>query len=96
MRRSETVNIRVVIEAFLKEQGLEDKMSENRLLNSWEELLGKSIAQSTRNLYIKDHILFVNLRSSIVRHELLMIKDDLINKLNEKAGRKLIRDIVLR
>lgn len=96
MRRSETVNIRVVIEAFLKEQGLEDKMSENRLLNSWEELLGKTIAKSTRNLYIKDQILFVNLRSSIVRHELLMIKDDLINKLNEKAGRKLIRDIVLR
>lgn len=96
MRRSETVNIRVVIEAFLKEQGLEDKMSENRLLNSWEELLGKTIAKSTRNLYIKDKILFVNLRSSIVRHELLMIKEDLINKLNEKAGRKLIRDIVLR
>ncbi len=96
MRRSETTKISVILNALLKEQGLDGKMAENRLLNSWKELLGKTISNSTQNMYIKDKTLFVHLRSSIIRQELLMIKDDLIKKLNEKAGSDIIQNIVLR
>ena len=96
MRRSETVKISAILNAFLKEKGLEGRMAENRLLNSWKELLGKTISNSTQNMYIKDRTLFVHLRSSIIRQELLMIKDDLIKRLNEKAGSDIIQNIVLR
>ena len=96
MRRSETTKISDILKALLKEQGLDGKMAENRLLNSWKELLGKTISNSTQNMYIKDKTLFVHLRSSIIRQELLMIKDDLIKKLNEKAGSDIIQNIVLR
>lgn len=96
MRRSETVNIREIINELLKEHGIEEKLSENRLLNSWEELLGKSIANSTKDLYIKNGVLYVSLRSSVVRHELMMIRDELVKRLNEKAGREVITDVVLR
>ncbi len=96
MRRSETVKIKVIIDALLKEQGLEGKMTENRLLNSWESLLGKSVAKATKELYIKDQVLFVQLRSSIVRHELMMIKNDLLKRLNDVAGKEIIKEIVLR
>lgn len=96
MRRSETMKIREIINALIREQGLETKMSENRLLNSWEDLLGKSVANATRDLYIKDGTLHVILRSSIVRHELMMIKQDLIKRLNEAAGNEVIKDVVLR
>ena len=96
MRRKETVKIREIVNAILKEQGLEGKMAENRLMNSWSELLGKTIANSTQDMYIKDNILFVHLRSSVIRHELSIIKKDLIEKLNEKAGIDIIQNIVLR
>ncbi|MCK4919985.1 MAG: DUF721 domain-containing protein [Bacteroidales bacterium] len=96
MRRKETVKIREIVNAILKEQGLEGKMAENRLMNSWSELLGKTIANSTQDMYIKDSILFVHLRSSVIRHELMIIKKDLIEKLNEKAGIDIIQNIVLR
>jgi len=96
MRRSETVKIREIVQAILKEQGIEGKMAENRLLNSWNELLGKTIANSTQELYIKNNTLFVHLRSSVIRHQLMMIKPDLIKRLNEKAGIDIIENIVLR
>ncbi|MCF8379992.1 MAG: DUF721 domain-containing protein [Bacteroidales bacterium] len=96
MRKSETVKIREIINAILKERGLEGKMAENRLLNAWNELLGKTVANSTQNLYIKDNTLFVHLRSSVIRHQLMMIKPDLIKRLNEKAGIDIIENIVLR
>lgn len=96
MRRSETQNIRDIVNAILKQQGLDGKMAENRLINSWEELLGKSIANSTRDIYIRDKTLFVYLRSSVVRHELMMIRSELIKRLNEKAGANVINTIVLK
>lgn len=96
MRRSQTLNISEIMEALLKEKGLDGKLAENRLLNSWEELLGRSVAKATKNLYIKDKTLFVSMNSSIVRHELMMIRDELIKRLNEKAGKKVIDSIVIR
>lgn len=96
MRKSETLNISEIIASLLKEQGLEDKLYENRLINSWEELLGKTIARTTRSLYIKDRILFVHISSSVVKHEVMMIRDDLVTRLNKKAGKTIIDKIVLR
>jgi len=96
MRRSETLNISEIISSLLKQQGLEDKLYENRLMNSWEELLGKSIGRATRHMYIKDRVLFVHISSSVVKHEIMMIRDALVVRLNEKAGKDVIEKIVLR
>ncbi len=96
MRRSKTANISEIISALLKEQGLEGKLEENRLINSWEDLLGRSVAKVTRNIYIRERTLFVSLTSSVVRNELMMIRDEIIKRLNERAGRDVIDRIELR
>jgi hypothetical protein len=38
----------------------------------------------------------VHLNSSVVRNELLMLRQELMEKLNQKAGTEVIRDIVLK
>ena len=96
MRKSETHNISEIIQSFLKQEGLEDGMARTRLITSWEEVLGKSVGRVTKNLYIRNRTLYVHLHSSVVRNELMMIRDDLITRLNEKAGKKVIDKIVLR
>jgi len=96
MRKSQTLNISEIISSILKANGLEDKLAETRLIQSWEELLGKSVARLTKTLYIKNRILFVSLNSSVVRNELTMIKKDILIRLNEKAGKCVIDDIILR
>jgi hypothetical protein len=40
--------------------------------------------------------LYVHLNSSVARNELLMLKEALKEKLNERAGKEVIKDIVLR
>jgi predicted nucleic acid-binding Zn ribbon protein len=96
MRKSQTQNISQIISTILKANGLEDKLAETRLIQSWEELLGKSVSRLTKGMYIKNRTLFVNLSSSVVRSELAMIKKDLLIRLNEKAGKCVIDDIVLK
>ncbi len=96
MRRSKTISIAEAVSDFIKEMNLGDKLSEAGVINSWEEIVGKAISSRTTKIYIKDHVLFVHLNSSVVRNELLMLRETLRSKLNEKAGSEVIRDIVLR
>jgi hypothetical protein len=54
------------------------------------------IRQYTRNVYVKNHVLYVSLTSSVLRSELLLCREKLIKSLNEYAGAEAIRDIVIR
>lgn len=96
MRRSKTMSLAEAMKDYLKEMHLEGKLLEVNLLNSWEEIVGKAISSRTTRIFIKDQVLYVKLSSSVARNELLMLKEALRVKLNEKAGKELIKDIILR
>jgi hypothetical protein len=96
MRRSNTQNISDVVSELLKELHIDHKLKEIRLINSWEEILGKNVARATTNLFIKNRTLFVSLKSSVVRNELMMLKTGIIKALNDKAGEMLIDEIILK
>ena len=96
MRRSKTISLAEAVNDYIKEMNLGEKLSEVGVLNSWEEIVGKAISSRTTRIYIKDHILYVHLSSSVVRNELLMLREALKAKLNEKAGIEVVKDIVLR
>jgi len=96
VRRSKTISLAEAIKDFVREMNLEDKLTEVNLISSWEEIVGKAISSRTSRVYIKDHILYVNLNSSVARNELMMLKEALREKLNERAGKEVIKDIVLR
>jgi predicted nucleic acid-binding Zn ribbon protein len=96
MRRSKTISLAEALNDYIKEMNLGAKLSELGVLGSWDEIVGKAISSRTTKIYIKDNILYVHLNSSVVRNELLMLRQALKEKLNEKAGSEVIKDIVLR
>ncbi|TAL66737.1 MAG: DUF721 domain-containing protein [Bacteroidetes bacterium] len=96
MRRSKTISLAEALEDYIKEMNLGGKLSEIGVINSWEEIVGKAISTRTTKIFIKDKILHVHLNSSVVRNELLMLRGTLKEKLNEKAGSEVIKDIILR
>lgn len=96
MRRNKTISLAEAVKDYIKEMNLEGKLNEINLIDSWEYTVGKAISSRTTKIYIKDHILYVHLNSSVVRNELLMLRQVLKEKLNEKAGTDVIKDIVFR
>ncbi len=96
MRRSKTISLAEAMKDYIKEMNLEGKLNEVHLIDSWEEIVGKAIASRTTRLYIKDQILYIHLNSSVVRNELLMLRQGLKERLNEAAGSEVIKDIVLK
>lgn len=96
MRRSKTISMAEAMQDYIREMGLGRKLTEINQINSWEEIVGKAISARTSKIYIKNQILYVHLDSSVVRNELMMLREALKEKLNEKAGSMVIKDIVLR
>jgi Protein of unknown function (DUF721). len=96
MRRSNTQNINEVVELLLKEMKIDHKLKEVRAINSWNEVMGNNITRATTKIFIKNRVLFIYLNSAVVRNELMMLKSGIIKALNEKAGDRVIEDIVFK
>jgi len=94
MRKNNTQSISDVLRSFTRENNLDRKLIELDLIKSWEAVMGKTVARYTGNLYIQNSTLFVE--TTIVRNELLMMKEEIRVRLNEIAGEELIKSIVFR
>jgi len=96
MRRSKTITLADAIKDYITEMNLGEKLGETAVISSWEEIVGRAISSRTSRIYFKYHILYIHLSSSVVRNELMMLRESLRDKLNEKAGQEIVKDIVLR
>ena len=86
----------ILLEFFNENPELKTSVAEHRAVSAWRELLGEGVAHYTKNVYFKRNVLHVQLTSSVLRAELIMNKQNLIDKLNEHAGMEIVRDIVIR
>lgn len=96
MRKSNTQPLSEILDEVLEMLNIRQKLRETRVINAWESTLGKAVAGKTEKIYIKERTLFVHLSSSIVRNELFMMKEKIVQSLNEAAGERVIDRIVLR
>jgi predicted nucleic acid-binding Zn ribbon protein len=96
MKRRNAQTIGDVLNDFFSDNAeLRTKMLETRVINAWGEILGATILQYTRNIYIKNHVLYVSLTSSVLRNELILSRETLLKNLNKHAGADVITDIVI-
>jgi len=96
MRRIEFQSLGSAIRDYLKEEKFDGKLAELEAVNSWESIIGKQIARATSSIYIKDGVLFVHLKSSIVRNELFMMRDQIMQVMNQRIGHRVVKAIVLK
>ncbi|MEX2485733.1 MAG: DUF721 domain-containing protein [Brumimicrobium sp.] len=92
-RSSENQEIGKVIDRMLKAYGLDSKMKEMDIINSWEELMGKAVSNRTDKVYIQNKVLHLKLNSSVMRDELLFGKKVIIERVNQKAGYEIVTDV---
>ncbi|HJX71758.1 MAG TPA: DUF721 domain-containing protein [Bacteroidales bacterium] len=96
MRKSNTQKLGEIIGEYLKQMMIDRKLKEYSIIRSWEELMGRLVAERTSNIYVKNKVLFIELKSSVLRNELMMMRHAIIDKINEKAGEKIIEKIVVK
>ena len=92
-RSSNEKHLGDVIDKLLKAYKLEDKMKELDLLEAWPELMGKAVAHRTKSIEIKNQKLLLKIDSSVMREELHVGKQVIIQRVNEFMGKEVIRDV---
>ncbi len=96
MEKKEAQHIKEVISQILKNQQLDHKMLENRVVRSWEKVIGRTVAKATTQIFMHQGTLYVSINSSVMRNELLMLKDKIMNALNEEVGHVIVTAIMIR
>ena len=96
MIRSNNQTLGEVIREFIQSNRLEGKLNETKVIRSWESVVGKMISTHTRNLYIRNKILFVSVDSPSLRNELSYSKEKIIQDLNRLASAEVVVDLVVK
>jgi predicted nucleic acid-binding Zn ribbon protein len=85
--------LKTAIKIFLRKSGLEKGVKQNTALLLWDEVVGKNIAENTNPEKVEHGTLLVTVENSSWRQELVFKKKEIIDKLNNKIGKKTIKDI---
>ncbi|KAA8485925.1 uncharacterized protein DUF721 [Arcticibacter tournemirensis] len=94
MRRTNDKSLKDAIEQMLRVYKLKRKFDETALIAAWPEMMGKAVANRTSQLFIRERKLFIRVESSVLKNELLMIRTQILDKMNERAGSKVLDEIV--
>lgn len=90
-----TQHIGQAIQQLLTRYHIKSKFDEANLVSSWERLVGKPIAKRTKKVYIRNKVLFVELDSPSMKHDLNLHKSKILDILKKEFGSEAVHEIVL-
>lgn len=70
------------------------RFDETSIKAAWPQLMGASVANRTTEIYIYHKKLFLRIESSVIRHEIMLMHESIILKINEKAASNLVDEII--
>lgn len=81
---------------LFSEQRWTMRIYNKRLQTEWETIVGKTIAKYTNKVWLSDKTLHIQTDEAILKHELQMMKTQLIAILNEYFETDVVQNIVIK
>jgi len=94
-RNNEFASIKEVMQDVLKENKLQKGIDILKVENAWGEVMGSGVLSYTEDIIFKNNILIVKLSSSVLREELSHGKEKIVDMLNKKLKKVLIKNMKL-
>jgi predicted nucleic acid-binding Zn ribbon protein len=93
-RKKEAAPLEAAFNELLKAYRLEDQFKEKLLISSWGEIVGKTIADRTTSVFIREKKLFVKLSSGPIKKELMLNRSKVLILIEEKVGKGVVDELV--
>lgn len=93
MFRQDVKPLSEILQQFIRKEGLETPLLQKRIINSWEMVTGKVVADYTGEKFIKNQVLHVKITNPALRQDLSMMRSQLTKRLNEAVGSQVINDV---
>ena len=81
---------------FLKKSRLKGDIQALQIDDVWEEIMGKTVARYTDKLQIIGDKLFITTTVAPLKHELMYQRDKIAQRVNEKLGRNIVKEVVIK
>ena len=94
MRKANDKSLKEAIEQMMQVYKIKRKFDETGIIASWPDLVGKSVANRTKELFIHDKKLFLRIESSVIKNELMLMRSQIIEKINTEAKSELVEEII--
>jgi predicted nucleic acid-binding Zn ribbon protein len=94
MRKANDKSLKEAIEQMLQVYKIKKRYDETAVIANWPQLVGKSVANRTKELFIRDKKLFLRIESSVIKNELMLMRTQIINKINDEAKGILVEEII--
>ena len=95
MQRCDVKSLAELLPQFLRDEGLETPLMQKRVIDSWDTVVGPTVARYTVTKYISNQVLHVKIQNPALRQDLSMMRQQLLKRLNEAVGRAVIVDVVI-
>lgn len=82
-----------ILTTTIRNMGLQKKYNAQSVIVHWKKIVGDDIANHTYPVLVQSGILLIAVNNSVWCHHLSMMKDNIISKINDFIGEKLILDI---
>jgi len=83
------------LEELLRQQHLDGRLYEKRLIRRFPEVVGQALASHVSQLFISKGVLHITVDAAVIRQEMQLMREGLIKQLNTALGREVIQDIRL-
>lgn len=90
------VSIGDALKDFLKKSRLKSGVQAIQVEDAWEKIMGKTIANYTDKIEIKNTTLFISTSVAPLKNELLYQKEKIIQRVNEALGERVITEVVVK
>ena len=94
-KRGETKKISKVLEDVISQKHFRVGIDNLRVQEAWVKTMGENIQKYTYNVKFKKGILYIKLKSSVLKEELIFEKNKVINLINQELGKEYVKKLVL-
>lgn len=94
MRKTNDKSIKDAIEQMLNVYKLKRRFDETSVVAHWPDIVGKPVANRTKELFVRDKKLFVRIESSVVKNEMVLMRQQIMNKINDEAKSVVVEEII--
>ena len=96
MKKDNEKEIGKEIKLLFKSYHLDEKIAEVRIKELWEKVMGKSIKNYTTGMHLYKGVLTVFIESAPLKQDLKFSKENIVARINEELGEKVVKDIVIK
>ena len=94
MRKANDKSMKEAIEQMLQVYKIKQRFDETGIVAAWPNLVGKPVANIKKELFVHNKKLYLRIESSFIKNELMLMRSQIIEKINDEANWTLVDEII--